>query len=76
MNKLLSSACIRRGYPNPDFAPDRQGCYLDIPQLIRDLGLPLVVKPACAGSSVGMTIVKKEADMDQAIQEGFAHDDT
>lgn len=77
MNKLLSKRLYQTGgIPTPDFCSLTTRDAADIPQLIRDLGLPLVVKPACAGSSVGMTIVKKEADMDRAIQEGFAHDDT
>jgi D-alanine-D-alanine ligase len=77
MNKLLSKRLYQKAdIPTPDFCSLTANDAADIPQLIRDLGLPLVVKPACAGSSVGMTIVKKEADMDRAIQEGFAHDDT
>ena len=77
MNKLLSKRLYQKAdIPTPDFCSLTARDAVDIPQLIRDLRLPLVVKPACAGSSVGMTIVKKEADMDQAIQEGFAHDDT
>ncbi|MCF8077009.1 MAG: D-alanine--D-alanine ligase [Desulfotignum sp.] len=77
MNKLLSKRLYQKAdIPTPDFCSLTANDAVDIPQLIRDLRLPLVVKPTCAGSSVGMTIVKKEADMDRAIQEGFAHDDT
>jgi D-alanine-D-alanine ligase len=77
MNKLLSKRLYQGAdIPTPDFCSLTAKDTVDIPQVIRDLGLPLVVKPACAGSSVGMTIVKKEPDMDRAIQEGFAHDDT
>ncbi|MBU1196408.1 MAG: D-alanine--D-alanine ligase [Proteobacteria bacterium] len=43
--------------------------------IIDTLGLPLVVKPACAGSSMGMTIVKNENTLDAAITLGFKHDD-
>jgi D-alanine-D-alanine ligase len=77
MNKLLSKRLYQGAHiPTPDFYSLTAKDTVDIPRLIRGLGLPLVVKPACAGSSVGMTIVKKEPDMDRAIQEGFAHDDT
>lgn len=77
MNKLLSKRLYQGAdIPTPDFCSLTAKDNVNIPQLIRDLGLPLVVKPACAGSSVGMTIVKKEPDMDRAIQEGFTHDDT
>ncbi len=77
MNKLLSKRLYQKAeVPTPDFCFLTATDTVDIPLLIRNLTLPLVVKPACAGSSVGMTIVKKEADMEPAIQEGFAHDDT
>ena len=46
------------------------------PAEIQDhLGLPLVVKPACAGSSVGMTIVRTIEELEPAIALGFGHDD-
>jgi D-alanine-D-alanine ligase len=38
------------------------------------LGLPLFVKPARAGSSVGITRVTDEADLPAAIDEARAHD--
>ncbi|MFN2436429.1 MAG: D-alanine--D-alanine ligase [Desulfotignum sp.] len=77
MNKLLSKRLYQQAdIPTPDFCSLTAAGDADIPRLVRKLGLPLVVKPVCAGSSVGMTIVKNESDMDQAIQDGFAHDDT
>jgi D-alanine-D-alanine ligase len=77
MNKLLSKRLYQEAdIPTPDFRSLTAADDADIPGLIRDLGLPLVVKPACAGSSVGMTIVKEASGMDQAIRDGFAHDDT
>ncbi len=77
MNKLLSKRLYQEAdIPTPDFRSLTAADDVDIPGLIRDLGLPLVVKPACAGSSVGMTIVKNASDIDQAIQSGFIHDDT
>ncbi|MDZ7666151.1 MAG: D-alanine--D-alanine ligase [Desulfotignum sp.] len=77
MNKLLSKRLYQHAdIPTPDFSSLTAAGDADIPRLVRKLGLPLVVKPVCAGSSVGMTIVKNESDMDQAIQDGFAHDDT
>ena len=41
----------------------------------RVLGYPLFVKPANAGSSVGVTKVAAEADLARAMQLAFAHDD-
>lgn len=77
MNKLLSKRLYQEAaIPTPNFRALTATGDADIPQMVRTLGLPLVVKPACAGSSVGMTIVKNASDMDRAIQDGFAHDDT
>jgi D-alanine-D-alanine ligase len=40
------------------------------------LGLPLFVKPACAGSSVGITKVKRLEDLDAAVEAALAVDAT
>ncbi len=42
---------------------------------IRDLGLPLVVKPNKQGSTVGLSVVKRAEDLDAAIAEAYCHDD-
>lgn len=38
------------------------------------LGYPLFVKPANAGSSVGVTKVSREANLDEAMRRAFLHD--
>ncbi len=43
---------------------------------IEALGLPLFVKPACAGSSVGITKVKKPGDLEAAVETALAVDAT
>lgn len=40
-----------------------------------DLGLPLFVKPARLGSSVGISRVTRGSDLDTAIDQAFEHDD-
>jgi D-alanine-D-alanine ligase len=42
---------------------------------IRELGLPLVVKPNKQGSTVGLTVVKSAADLGAAITEAYRFDD-
>jgi D-alanine-D-alanine ligase len=42
---------------------------------IRDLGLPLVVKPNKQGSTVGLTVVKRAGDLETAIVAAYRHDD-
>jgi D-alanine-D-alanine ligase len=46
----------------------------DLRRLTR-LGFPLVVKPARQGSSVGISIVQREADLDEACRIGWQYDD-
>lgn len=43
-------------------------------EVIRELGLPLFVKPARSGSSVGVSKVKTEADFDKAVEKAFETD--
>ncbi|MBQ2872911.1 MAG: D-alanine--D-alanine ligase [Bacilli bacterium] len=41
---------------------------------IKEMGYPVVVKPASLGSSVGITYVKDEDSIDKAIEEAFEYD--
>lgn len=41
---------------------------------IIELGLPVVIKPACLGSSVGINYVSKEEELDEAIEEALTYD--
>ena len=41
----------------------------------KDLGLPLIVKPNAQGSTVGLTLVREEAQWDGALKDGFRWDD-
>ena len=42
---------------------------------IKALGMPVIVKPSKQGSTVGLSIVKAEEDLEAAIQEAFRFDD-
>jgi D-alanine-D-alanine ligase len=42
---------------------------------LSDLGLPVWVKPARLGSSVGIARVERAEDLDAALDEAFAHDE-
>jgi D-alanine-D-alanine ligase len=41
--------------------------------IVKKLGLPIVVKPNELGSSVGISIVKTEAELDSAIKKAFGY---
>lgn len=77
MNKLTAKQLYEGAkIPTPGYLSFGLTDDISIPETVQTLGLPIVVKPACAGSSVGMTIVKTEAELGPAIEKGFHHDDT
>ena len=53
------------GLPTPSYA--RLGPHDDVATAARLLGFPVIVKPACEGSSVGVSRVKTEAELPEAI---------
>jgi D-alanine-D-alanine ligase len=77
MNKLVAKRLYEGAkVPTPAYLSFDIKDDIDLSCVVEILGLPLVVKPACAGSSVGMTIVKHPEDLEAAIKLGFEHDDT
>ena len=46
----------------------------EILKMIKKIGYPVIVKPATLGSSVGITVVKNEIDIDKAIMEAIKYD--
>lgn len=44
-------------------------------RIIQELGIPCVVKPAAQGSSIGVTIVKSEQQLEAALEEAFRYGD-
>ncbi|HEX7914360.1 D-alanine--D-alanine ligase [Rudaea sp.] len=54
------------GLPTPRYQALPRGA--DVHAAARAVGFPLIVKPACEGSSVGVTRVFAEADLDGAVE--------
>lgn len=54
------------GLPTPKFVA--LPCGADVHAAARQIGFPLIVKPACEGSSVGVTRVFEEKDLDAAVE--------
>ncbi|MBD8873437.1 D-alanine--D-alanine ligase [Rhodanobacter sp. DHB23] len=54
------------GLPTPKFAALPRGS--DVHAAAKQIGFPLIVKPACEGSSVGVTRVFEEAQLDNAVE--------
>jgi len=51
-----------------------KGEIINHPEIIQTLGMPLFVKPACSGSSVGITKVKTAEELPQAIETALKED--
>jgi len=70
--ELMKALFAQAGLPQVPYRVRHAG--EDAGGLVRELGLPLFVKPANLGSSVGVTKVKREADLASALQSAFAFD--
>ena len=85
---LASSLCMDKvvfkdvlaaaGVPQVDYAAVREAHWRTEPEAVRAqlgrLGMPLFVKPARLGSSVGIAKVSESAQLDAALDGAFAHD--
>jgi len=80
MDKELTKRVFRdAGVPTADWLmappagdPTREAFLEDVAQR---LGVPVIVKPSKQGSTVGLSLVKKLADLEPAIDEAFRYDD-
>jgi D-alanine-D-alanine ligase len=67
MDKIRSKQVwLSLGLPTPRYVRLRKGG--DVHAAARSLGLPVIVKPACEGSSVGVSRVFNDADLDAAVE--------
>jgi D-alanine-D-alanine ligase len=57
---------LSQGLPTPRYARIQPGA--DVTAAARSLGLPVIIKPSCEGSSVGVSRVFKEADLAKAVE--------
>jgi D-alanine-D-alanine ligase len=70
---LFKDLMASRGVPQVEYAAVREGA--DPADLVERLGLPLFVKPARLGSSVGITKVHSEDELAPAVELAFRHDE-
>jgi D-alanine-D-alanine ligase len=75
MKNLFAQAGLRQAkyvsFTKRDWSKDEEGAYDQVEQ---KLGYPCFVKPANAGSSVGITKCKQRADLKAAFIEAFKYD--
>ena len=75
MNKVLSKQLyVQVGLPVAPYLVMDRARPANLRDVIDQLGLPLVVKPEHEGSSIGLTIVRKEADLQKALELGWKFD--
>lgn len=71
--KLLWKAV---GLPTAEMVVVHRGSEIDESDIIRQLGLPVMVKPSKEGSSVGLTKVKSATELVEAVNLALKYDDT
>lgn len=75
INKILSKELYERaGLPVAPYAVLERDRPTDPAEVVGRLGLPLVIKPEHEGSSIGLSIVKTEAELPEALKEGWRYD--
>jgi D-alanine-D-alanine ligase len=68
MNKIMSKKIFERdGIPTPRWMPLRSGDREAAGKALDSIGLPCVVKPACEGSTIGVTVVRQERELPGAV---------
>lgn len=75
MNKVVSKRLYAlAGLPVLPDVVIKKGQAFSIDDIVAQLDLPVVIKPATSGSSIGMTIVKTAGDLNAAIEKAFRYD--
>lgn len=80
-DKVLTKHLLRDvGIPTPDFHAFSETAFRELgaaqalPQIERQLGFPLVVKPAAQGSALGIKFARAAADVPAALVSAFSYD--
>jgi len=74
MNKLYSKQLFQfSGLPTPPYRALRSGDDPASSALVSELGLPVVVKPLEEGSTIGVSIVREQGELELAFQRAFDH---
>ena len=77
MDKVISKQLYEvSGLQVPAYSAVKRSDVFNPEDFAEQIGMPLVVKPVNAGSSVGITIVGSMADIKDAVESAFDHDET
>lgn len=73
MDKILTKAAwISQGLPTPDHVRLEPG--FSVTDVVQRLGLPLIVKPAQEGSTLGLTKVNSQDQLQAAFEQAYKYD--
>ena len=73
MDKIMTKRLwLAEGLPTPRYTELKADT--DFDEVVAKLGLPLIVKPACEGSTLGLTRVKDASQMKEAYELAATHD--
>jgi len=77
MDKVLAKTQFVQAHVfTPDSAVIRRDDVAAGRTAARLLGLPVVIKPACQGSTIGVGLIRTETDWEPALERAFAYGDT
>jgi len=75
MNKIVSKDLyVQAGLSTAPYAVADRNKQEAVGGIVERLGLPVVVKPEHEGSSIGLSIVKEEEDLRQALEKAWEYD--
>ncbi len=75
MDKHVSKVLYREaGLLTPVWKRIKKGLEYDLFEIVSETALPVVVKPSSQGSSVGIGLVHREDELEEAIKEAFRWD--
>jgi D-alanine-D-alanine ligase len=75
MNKAVTKKLYENaGLPVPPYIIYDRNDNVNVDACVKQLGLPLVVKPVSGGSSVGMSIVRSAGDLQDALDKAIVYD--
>ena len=75
MNKAVTKQLYeKRDLPVPSHIICDRDDRVDVDACVKQIGLPLVVKPVAGGSSVGMSIVRSAGDLQSALDKAGVYD--
>lgn len=76
MDKKFATALVRQiGLPTAKSISLKKGEKIKTSTIEKRVGLPMVVKPNCGGSSLGISIVQDRANLQNAIKTAFEFDE-